>query len=79
MGLSIVLGSSKEHKIKGGSVAWFFRRRETSKPLNTTVEYIKLTDGEILIRTSRPGEKPVEIIAEAFPPEVPSTVKPECA
>jgi hypothetical protein len=60
-------------------VKWFFRSREVYKHSNATVEYIKRDHGEILIRTSRPGEEPVEIVAEAFPPEAPSAVKPECA
>jgi hypothetical protein len=62
-------------------VTWFFRRQEVTKQPHGTVEYIKLANGEILIRTSRPGEKPVETIAEAFPPntQAPSAVKPERA
>jgi hypothetical protein len=64
-----------------GNVTWFFRKQEVNKRASGTVEYIKLADGEILIRTSRPGEKPFEAIAEAFPPqtEAPSAVEPERA
>lgn len=34
---------------------------------STEVEYVKLSDRQVLIRTIRPGEEPVETVAALFP------------
>jgi hypothetical protein len=56
----------------------YFRRQEASREPKAQVQYIKRANGEMLIRTTRPGEKPIETIAETFPPSKPPAVKPQC-
>ena len=37
------------------------------KRAGTEVEYIRINDRQVVIKTTRPGERPVETIAAVFP------------
>jgi hypothetical protein len=39
----------------------------TSTEPKTEVEYIRLNERQVIIRTTRPGERPVETVAAVFP------------
>lgn len=46
---------------------WSFQRRSSLRHPRAVVRYIKKSEKEVVIRTERPGEEPVETVAEVFP------------
>jgi hypothetical protein len=42
-------------------------KQASGKEADTQVEYIRLNERQIIIKTTRPGEEPVETIAAVFP------------